>query len=111
MSNAARWKPVRRLLHDVTSPNEQRRVHMKRLISAILTATLAVGAGRLALGDDQESKVVIDKAVAALGGAAKLEAAKAVQWKTKGKPPLERQRKLGFHQGDCTGRRSLSTGI
>jgi hypothetical protein len=58
---------------------------MQRLMSAILTLTLVVGVGRLALADDQDSKAVIDKAVAALGGAAKLNAAKAITWKTKGK--------------------------
>jgi hypothetical protein len=58
---------------------------MKRFMSAILTAALAVSVGGLALGDDSDSKAIIDKAVAALGGAAKLDAAKAVTWKTKGK--------------------------
>jgi hypothetical protein len=58
---------------------------MKRLMSAILAVTLAVGVGRLALADDQDGKAVIDKAVAALGGAAKLNAAKAITWKSKGK--------------------------
>jgi hypothetical protein len=39
----------------------------------------------LAPAGEQDAKAVIDRAVAALGGAAKLGAAKAVVWKTKGK--------------------------
>jgi hypothetical protein len=62
---------------------------MMRFMSAILTVAVAVGVGRLALGDEPDSKAVIDKAVAALGGAAKLKAAKAVTWKAKGKIHLQ----------------------
>jgi hypothetical protein len=46
---------------------------------AILTAVHSTWA------DDQEAKAVVDKAVKALGGAAKLGAIKAVSWKSKGK--------------------------
>lgn len=56
-----------------------------RFMSAILTVALAAGVGRLALGDEPDGKAMIDKAIAALGGAAKLNAAKAITWKTKGK--------------------------
>jgi hypothetical protein len=58
---------------------------MTRFLSVILATGLVLGSGRLSLADDQDAKAVIDKAVTALGGAAKLGAAKAVVWKTKGK--------------------------
>jgi hypothetical protein len=52
----------------------------------ILATGLVLGLGQLALADDdQDVKVVIDKAVKALGGAEKLTAAKIVVWKYKGK--------------------------
>jgi hypothetical protein len=58
---------------------------MTRFTSTILATVLVLGSGRFALADDQDAKAVIDKAVTALGGAAKLGAAKAIAWKTKGK--------------------------
>jgi hypothetical protein len=61
---------------------------MTRLMSAVLAAGLVLGLGRSAVADDQQAKAVLDKAVNALGGAAKLSAAKAVTWKTKGKMRL-----------------------
>lgn len=62
---------------------------MTRFTSTILTVALVLGIGKLALSDEPDSKAVIDKAVAALGGAAKLNGVKAVSWKTKGKLTLQ----------------------
>jgi hypothetical protein len=57
---------------------------MTRFIGVVLAAGLAVGIGRVALADNQDAKAVIDKAVKALGGADKINAAKAAVWKTTG---------------------------
>lgn len=62
---------------------------MTRFQSAILAVSLVLGLGRWARADDPQAKAVVDKAVNALGGAQKLEAAKAVTWKMKGKITLE----------------------
>jgi hypothetical protein len=62
---------------------------MTRFQSAILAMSLVLGLSQLARSDDQEAKAVIDKAVNALGGAEKLNAAKAVTWKSKGKIIIE----------------------
>jgi hypothetical protein len=62
---------------------------MKRFGSAILATMLVLGPVRFAWADDSDAKAVIDKAVNALGGRAKLTAAKAITWKTKGKLTLD----------------------
>jgi hypothetical protein len=56
-----------------------------RFLIAALATSLVLGFGRPALANDKEANALIDKAVKALGGAEKLGAAKAVEWKAKGK--------------------------
>jgi hypothetical protein len=58
---------------------------MKRITLALVATGLVLGLSRFASADEAEAKAVIDKAVAALGGADKLAAIKGVVWKTKGK--------------------------
>lgn len=58
---------------------------MTRFMCAALATGLVFALGRPAPADDQEASAVIDKAVKALGGAEKLGAAKALEWKVKGK--------------------------
>ena len=58
---------------------------MKRFHSAILTLALVTGLGPSARGDDNDANAVLDKAIKAIGGEAKLRKAKALAWKAKGK--------------------------
>ena len=52
----------------------------------VVAAILLVGLGLSArAGDDKAARAVVDKGIAALGGADKLGKAKAMTWKTKGK--------------------------
>jgi hypothetical protein len=53
---------------------------------AILTAAIfTCGLGASARSAEDDSKAVVDKAIKAIGGGAKLSAAKGLTWKTKGK--------------------------
>jgi hypothetical protein len=52
--------------------------------SALVTIVVAAMAGQARAADDA-AKTVVDKAIAALGGEAKLNKAKAITWKSKGK--------------------------
>ncbi len=54
---------------------------MKRLLGAMLAAALLSGQAR---ADDKDATAVLDKAIAALGGAEKLAKAGTATWKTKG---------------------------
>jgi hypothetical protein len=58
---------------------------MKRLLGAVLVASLAFGPGGRARGDEADAKAVLDKAIKALGGEEKLGKAAAITWKAKGK--------------------------
>lgn len=58
---------------------------MKRFLGAMLAAVLLSGFGGSARGDDNDVKAILDKAINALGGEAKLRAAEAMVWKAKGK--------------------------
>ena len=59
---------------------------MTRFIFAVMATGLLLGMGRPAFAaTEPDAKAVIDKAVKAVGGAAKLDAAKAFSWKAKGK--------------------------
>jgi hypothetical protein len=58
---------------------------MRCIIGTTLFMLLACGFDSSARSADDNSKATIDKAIQAMGGEAKLGAAKAVTWKTKGK--------------------------
>jgi hypothetical protein len=59
---------------------------MKCFIHAALAAGLVLGSGQLAPAEvEPDAKPVLDKAIQALGGAARLGAIKAIVWKSKGK--------------------------
>jgi hypothetical protein len=62
---------------------------MTRFQSAILATSLVFGLGQWTKADDQEAKAVIEKAINALGGAQKLDAAKTATWKSNGKITIE----------------------
>jgi hypothetical protein len=57
---------------------------MRIILSATLVAILTCGFGSSARSAEDDSKAVVDKAIQAIGGEAKLGAAKGVTWKTKG---------------------------
>src|SRR3954452_24296039 len=58
---------------------------MRRLLGAMLAMALVSGPGGPARGDDNDPHAVLDRAIAALGGEAKLRKAEAVAWKARGK--------------------------
>jgi hypothetical protein len=58
---------------------------MKRFRSAMLALALVSGPGLSARGDDNDANAVLDKAIKAIGGEAKLRKAKALAWKARGK--------------------------
>jgi len=59
---------------------------MKRFLGAMLVTILVSGLGNLGwAGGDKDAQAVLDKGIAALGGAEKLGAVKAATWKAKGK--------------------------
>jgi hypothetical protein len=58
---------------------------MTRFLGAMLAMVLVSGASSSARGDDNDANAVLDKAIKALGGEAKLRQAEAIAWKAKGK--------------------------
>ena len=59
---------------------------MRNVIFAAPVMFLSCGLGSVTrAADDNEAKVVVDKAIQAIGGEAKLSMAKVITWKTKGK--------------------------
>jgi hypothetical protein len=56
---------------------------MKRLLGALFTAALFSAQSPQALADGKEATAVLDKAIAALGGAEKLARAGTATWKVK----------------------------
>jgi hypothetical protein len=58
---------------------------MNRFIGAMLAMSIVSGSGGSARADDHDAKAVLDKAIKAIGGEAKLGKAKAFAWKAKGK--------------------------
>jgi hypothetical protein len=58
---------------------------MKPLLGTLLAMVFVLGAGAQVRGDDNEAIVLLDKAIAALGGEAKLRQAGAIAWKARGK--------------------------
>jgi hypothetical protein len=58
---------------------------MKRCLGAMLAMVLVSGPGGSARGVDDDANAVLDRAIKALGGEAKLRKAEAVAWKAKGK--------------------------
>jgi hypothetical protein len=57
---------------------------MRSLLPAILVAFMASGIGSPTRADENEAKAIVDQAIHATGGEAKLSKAKALAWKTKG---------------------------
>src|ERR1700722_1136900 len=62
---------------------------MKQNRCAVLAATLLAVLACQAHGDDTKASAVLDKAIKALGGEAKIEKIEAFTWKTKGTITLE----------------------
>jgi hypothetical protein len=57
---------------------------MTRFLGAVLATTLLSAPGGLARADDKDTKAILDKAIKAAGGEAKLGKLEAFTWKTKG---------------------------
>src|SRR5215470_17561066 len=57
---------------------------MKRLLGAVLATALLSALGGPARADDKGANAILDKAIKALGGEAKLSKLKAFTWKSKG---------------------------
>jgi hypothetical protein len=58
---------------------------MKRFHGVMLALVLVSGQGLSASGDDNDAKTVLDKAIKAIGGEARLNKVKAIAWKARGK--------------------------
>jgi hypothetical protein len=58
---------------------------MKPFLGALFAMVFVLGPGAKARGGDDEANAVLDKAIAALGGEAKLRQAGAIAWKARGK--------------------------
>jgi hypothetical protein len=58
---------------------------MKSFYSAMLVMVLVSGPGGSARGDDNDARVILDKAIRALGGETKLQSAQAIAWRARGK--------------------------
>jgi hypothetical protein len=58
---------------------------MKHFVGAMLAMALVAGPGGAARGEDNDANAILDKAIKALGGEAKLRKAEAIAWKAKGK--------------------------
>jgi hypothetical protein len=58
---------------------------MKGFLGAMLATVLVSGFGSSARGDDNDVKAILDKAIHALGGEAKLRKADAIAWRATGK--------------------------
>jgi hypothetical protein len=58
---------------------------MKPVLFALLAIVLASGPGGPARGDDKGAIAIVDRAIEALGGQARLSQARAIAWKARGK--------------------------
>src|SRR5262249_8829665 len=58
---------------------------MPIVLNAILVTILTSGSTRSTYGANDALKAIVDKAIQALGGEAKLRAVDAIKWKAKGK--------------------------